>query len=106
MPNVCVMTERLTNILLIVGIANFVCLALLVVTTVLGVQNYRMLRALRAGLEPSEGESTFAHSTSNRSAALPEREQRTVRYDSVGEPDRGGVEWTGPVTPYIPPDRV
>ena len=105
MPNVCVMTERLTNLLLIVGIANFVGLALLVVTTVLSVHNYRTLRELRYGLGPTEGESTIGRLASKHSQARPELEQRTMRYDSIDVPDRGQVDWTGPVTPYIPADR-
>jgi hypothetical protein len=102
--------ERLTNLVLIVGIANVICLALLVVTAFLNVHNYLFLQRLGRMLEPIDGESTTeppaespARKRSQRRAPL---EHQTTRYDSIDEPDRGQLEWTGPVTPYVPADRL
>lgn len=98
--------ERLSNLVLIVGIANVICLALLVVTAFFNVHNYLILTRLQLSLESTEGESPIEPSTSNRPQRRTPLDHRTMRYDSIDEPDRGQLEWTGPVTPYVPSDRL
>lgn len=85
--------ERLTNLVLIVGITNVLALALLAVMTFYNVYAYRMLRELRSS------------ESAERTIARPPG-KRTTRYDSLDVPDTGQTEWTGPVTPYIPADRM
>lgn len=98
--------DRLTNLVLIVGIANVICLGLLVVTAFFVVQNYLMLRRIQESLEPFDRESPIDRPASNQPQRRAALEKRTMRYDSLDEPDRGQPEWTGPVTPYIPADRL
>ena len=101
-------SERLTNLVLIVGIVNVLCLALVAVLTFYNAYSYRVLRRLATLLvlneETEAGERNVERSPSERGRRTAEA-SRTVRYDSHHVPDAGGVEWTGPVVPYVPKDR-
>ena len=101
-------SERLTNLVLIIGIANVLCLALIVVLTFYNAYCYRVLRQLATLLvlndEPKGEERPVERSTSKRGRHAA-AEQRTTRYDSHHPPDAAGIEWTGPVVPYVPKDR-
>ena len=89
-------SERLTNLVLIIGIANILSLALIVVLTFYNAYCYRVLRQLATLLVLNEAEERSVERSPGK---------HTVRYDSHHPPDAGGVEWTGPVVPYVPEDR-
>lgn len=100
--------ERLTNLVLIVGIVNVLSLALVVVLAFYNAYTYRVLRRLAVLLvlndeERVEGRNVERPASKRGRHAAPDA--RTVRYDSHHVPDAGGVEWTGPVVPYVPEDR-
>jgi hypothetical protein len=101
-------SERLTNLVLIIGVANILSLALMVVLTFYNAYCYRVLRQLAVLLVLNDvrdaEERPVDRSTSKRGRHVAE-ETRTTRYDSHHPPDAGGVEWTGPVVPYVPKDR-
>jgi hypothetical protein len=115
--------ESLALFVVLATAVNIVCIVLLGVATFYTVRNYRVLRRIQARTVPPDearvSEAAQRIEAPPRAAAAPRREtiprpepaQRaaaapTQRYDSLNEPDRGQIEWTGPVTPYIPADRV
>lgn len=93
-------SERLTNLVLIVGIVNVLTLALVVILTFYNAYSYRVLRRLASLLVLNEEPPPPEERTVARSPG-----KQSVRYDSHHPADAAGIEWTGPVEPYVPKDR-
>lgn len=92
--------ERLTILVVLASAANLACVVLLALATYYNVRNYRVLRRMQQrGSVPSAGRAP-------ERVRVPPQTRPTERYDSASVPDRGQVEWTGPVVPYVPADRV
>ena len=68
----------------------------------------RVLRRLATLLvlnEDAEAEERNVERSPSKRERRVKLEQDSVRYDSHHVPDVGGIEWTGPVVPYVPKDR-
>ena len=101
-------SERLTNLVLIIGIVNVLALALIVVLTFYNAYSYRVLRRLASLLvlnEEPQAEERVVERSPGKRRRRDATEPSTLRYDSHHPPDAGGIEWTGPVVPYVPKDR-
>jgi hypothetical protein len=89
--------ERLTIFVALATLTNLACLAALLVATYYNVRNYRVLQRIQ--------QRTPAVPNGATERVRQPRVQPSERYDSHDQIDRGQVEWTGPVTPYVPDER-
>ena len=90
--------ERLTIFVALATLTNLACLAALLVATYYNVRNYKALQRMQ--------QRALGVPNGVTERVRQPRVQPSERYDSHDDTDRGQVEWTGPVTPYVRDERT